>query len=174
MDLESDIEHLSQYRASGDENYNAKAVFSEVDVGFEIRSYDEKNVYDWRTEMGFEDIIEAVEPKHPLVVDPAVEKVDEDGYIRAAGFGKTLGNDTVYDPVRVWREGHDWDEHSMLQLNVGDGNIFLERKPGKKNRVTVHAVRDNSDLFETLFPKSVDSEKAQVLLEDAEKYTESL
>lgn len=159
MELNSDLEYLSLVEESEDYQ-KSRAVFSGLETGVEVKQYSNFEVYDWRCDAGFSELIECVEPLYPFVEDPAVEMIKEEGRVRNTDRDhSTLANDWVYDPVLERRneqkdEEGRWDEYSLIQLNLNGAKIVWDQKePMKDSRIRVYAIDRGSEVFADIFPE---------------------
>lgn len=172
MELDSELEYLSLIEESGG-YHKSRAVFSGLDTGVEVKQYSNFEVYKWRCKTEFSELLDSVEPLYPLVEDPALEMLKEEGRVRDADRDHvSLTNDLVYDPVREWRkELNDdesrWDEYSLIQLNLNGAKIVWDQKDSvNQSRIRVYAIKMDSDIVADIFPKLVDEEDVEGIVND--------
>lgn len=168
--MSQNLEYLSILDESEEERYNSRAVFSGIGVGVEVEEYDGFNMYEWETEKDFSEVLEELEPFHPLTQDPALEMVREKGRVRNADRDHvTMSNEYVYDPVREWREEDRWGEYSLIQVNLTGGKLVYDEKGQSDGRIRVYSMDESSDMFENMFPRTVDTEDSESIVEDVKE-----
>ena len=100
------LKSLAYLDESETERYDSKAVFSEVEIGVEVEEYDSFRLYTWEEDIGFDELIDVLEPFFPFTDNPAFEMLERKTESVRFDSGRnyeTLRNDFVYDPVREWR-----------------------------------------------------------------------
>ena len=172
VQLDSELEYLSLVDESGD-YHESRAVFSGLNTGVEVKIYSNFELYEWTDSSEFNEVLESVEPLYPLVEDPAIEMIKEEGLVRNSDRDHdTISNELVYDPVREWRNNRDgkegrWSEYSLIQLNLNGAKVVWDRKNSfNESRIRVYQINDNSNVFENLFPELVDDQEAEKIVEE--------
>jgi hypothetical protein len=69
----------------------------------------------------------------------------------------------VYEDREDWREGR-WDEYSLIQMNLENSKVVYDEKEGY-SRVRIYEIEE-TDVFEKLFPRTVQFESSDDILED--------
>lgn len=154
MKQESGLEYLSLVDESEEEHYQSKAVFSDVGVGVEVEVYDNFQLYEWHAPIDFDELLENVEPRYPLSVDPALEMIQEEGRIRDFERDHVeMENDLVYDPVREWRGEDRWGDYSLIQINVNGAKVEWDEKEEQKDpRIRIYSFLWGPEIFADIFP----------------------
>jgi len=173
VELDSELEYLSLVEESNG-YHESRAVFSGLETGVEVKEYSNFELYDWYCSTEFSDLIDCIEPLYPLVEDPAVEMIKEEGRVRDADRDHdSLSNDLVYDPVQEWRSEEDearWDEYSLIQLNLNGAKVVWDQKqPVKGSRIRIYAIDKGSEVFTDIFPELVDKEDAEGIVNDVSR-----
>jgi len=172
VELDSELEYLSVVEESGG-YHKSRAVFSGLGTGVEVKQYSNFEVYEWHSATEFSELLECVEPLYPFVEDPAVEMLKEEGRVRDADRDHvSLTNDLVYDPVREWRnelndEEGRCEEYYLMQLNLNSAKIVWDQKESvNQSRIRVYAIDTDSDIVADIFPKLVDEEDVEGIVND--------
>ncbi len=161
MDFDQELEHLSYVDESENSRFSSKAVFSDVGIGVEVEEYDGFTLYEWRCGQEFDEVLRSVERFFPLQ-EPALGLVKEEGRLRCveSDFESKIN---VYEDRGDWREGR-WDEYSLVQMNLENSKVVYDEKEGY-SRVRIYEIEE-TDVFEKLFPQTVQFESSDDILED--------
>ena len=166
VSAESDFEHLAYIDESESARYNSKAVFSDVGIGVEVEEYDDFTLYTWKENTEFQELLDSVEEYFPFLVDPALEMIEDNDYLRfkSERDHDSLRNDFVYDPVKEWRGYERWEGYELIQMNLNDSKVVWDEKEDE-TRIRIYEIGDEVDVFDKIFRKTVDSESAGEIAE---------